>query len=91
MATGYIEMVEACSLTGNSKSTRWRIYAKRSEFLRSERTASGTFFKPYRIRIDAFYPLLLLVFSSFEKRRSPQLGPQTHFAENLSDFESVKL
>lgn len=46
---------------------------------------------PYRIRIDAFYPLLLLVFSSFEKRRSPQLGPQTHFAENLSDFESVEL
>ncbi len=46
---------------------------------------------PYRIRIDDLFPLLLLVFYLFEKRRSPQLGPQAHFAENLSDFESEEL
>ncbi len=42
---------------------------------------------PYRIRIAPLKPLLLLIFSLFEKRRSPQLGPQSYFAENISDFE----
>lgn len=39
---------------------------------------------PYRIRIASLKPLLLLIFSLFEKRRSPQLGPQTHFAGIVS-------
>lgn len=43
---------------------------------------------PYRIRIKATYPLLLQHFYLFEKRRSPQLGPQSFFAENISGFES---
>ncbi|CAI1540993.1 Uncharacterised protein [Serratia fonticola] len=39
---------------------------------------------PYRIRTALLKPLLLLVFSLFEKHRSPQLGPQTFFAGIVS-------
>jgi len=42
---------------------------------------------PYRIRIHTIKPLLLQHFPLFEKRRSPQLGPQSYFAENISNFE----
>lgn len=41
----------------------------------------------YRIRIEAFHPLLIMDFSLFEKRRGLQLGPQSYFVENISDFE----
>lgn len=44
---------------------------------------------PCRIRIQTTFPLLLHHFSLFEKHRGPRLGPQTHFAENISDFEPV--
>ena len=43
---------------------------------------------PYRIRSTTLYTLLPLVFLVFEKRRGPQLGPQTCFAENINVFES---
>lgn len=42
---------------------------------------------PYRIRTHTIKPLLLKNFSLFEKRRSPQLGPQSYFAKNICDFE----
>ncbi|WP_437887047.1 helix-turn-helix transcriptional regulator [Phytobacter sp. V91] len=43
MPTRYINMKSMCELTGKSKPTLWRMYAKRGEFPKPERTASGTF------------------------------------------------
>ena len=43
MATRYINMKEMCELTGKSKPTLWRMYTKRGEFPKPERTASGIF------------------------------------------------
>jgi predicted DNA-binding transcriptional regulator AlpA len=36
-------MKEMCKLTGKSKPTLWRIYAKRKEFPIPEKTPSGIF------------------------------------------------
>lgn len=41
--TRYIKMKEMISLTGKSKPTLWRMYAKRNEFPKPERTKGGTF------------------------------------------------
>ncbi|WP_038223827.1 helix-turn-helix transcriptional regulator [Xenorhabdus bovienii] len=43
MATRYIKYKEMMELTGTSKPTLWRMYAKRNEFPKPERTASGIF------------------------------------------------
>ncbi|EDU9246504.1 AlpA family phage regulatory protein [Salmonella enterica] len=43
MATRYIGMKEMCTLTGKSKPTLWRMYAKRKEFPKPEKTPSGIF------------------------------------------------
>ncbi|EAX5088106.1 AlpA family phage regulatory protein [Salmonella enterica] len=43
MATRYIGMKEMCTLTGKSKPTLWRMYAKRKEFPKPEETPSGIF------------------------------------------------
>ncbi len=41
--TRYIKWKEMIRLTGKSKPTIWRMYAKRNEFPRPERTKGGTF------------------------------------------------
>ena len=41
--TRYIKWKEMIQLTGKSKPTIWRMYAKRNEFPKSERTKGGTF------------------------------------------------
>ena len=41
--TRYIKMKERIRLTGKSKSTLWRMYAKRTEFPKPEKTKGGTF------------------------------------------------
>ncbi|EEI2803575.1 AlpA family phage regulatory protein [Salmonella enterica] len=43
MATRYIGMKEMCTLTGKSKPTLWRMYAKRKEFPKPAKTPSGIF------------------------------------------------
>lgn len=43
MATRYIGYPEMIRLTGKSKPTLWRMYAKKKEFPKPERTPSGTF------------------------------------------------
>ena len=43
MATRYIGMKEMCKLTGKSKPTLWRMYTKRKEFPKPEKTPSGIF------------------------------------------------
>lgn len=43
MATRYIGIKEMCKLTGKSKPTLWRMYAKRKEFPAPEKTPSGIF------------------------------------------------
>ncbi|TDB42062.1 helix-turn-helix transcriptional regulator [Photorhabdus luminescens] len=43
MATRYIGYAEMVKLTGKSKPTLWRMYAKRNEFPKPERTPSGIF------------------------------------------------
>ncbi|MBD1227713.1 helix-turn-helix transcriptional regulator [Xenorhabdus griffiniae] len=43
MATRYIDYKEMQKLTGKSKSTLWRMYAKRNEFPKPDRTKSGVF------------------------------------------------
>ena len=43
MATRYIGMKEMCERTGKSKPTLWRMYAKRKEFPKPEKTPSGIF------------------------------------------------
>ncbi|EHV3411442.1 AlpA family phage regulatory protein [Salmonella enterica] len=43
MATRFIGIKEMCKLTGKSKPTLWRMYAKRKEFPAPVRTQSGSF------------------------------------------------
>lgn len=43
MATRFIGIKEMCKLTGKSKPTLWRMYAKRKEFPTPVRTQSGLF------------------------------------------------
>lgn len=39
----YIKMKEMVQLTGKSKTTLWRMYAKRKEFPKPQKTKGGTF------------------------------------------------
>ncbi|OCA55180.1 AlpA family transcriptional regulator [Photorhabdus namnaonensis] len=43
MATRYIGLKEMCKLTGKSHPTLWRMWAKRKEFPKPEKTPGGTF------------------------------------------------
>ncbi|HEN3403467.1 TPA: AlpA family phage regulatory protein [Yersinia enterocolitica] len=43
MATRYIKWPEMLLLTGKSRPTIWRMYSKRNEFPKPERTKSGIF------------------------------------------------
>ncbi|CDH22796.1 helix-turn-helix transcriptional regulator [Xenorhabdus bovienii] len=43
MAIRYIKREEMQRLTGKSKTTLWRMYAKRNEFPKPDKTAGGTF------------------------------------------------
>ncbi|MDE9566271.1 AlpA family phage regulatory protein [Xenorhabdus bovienii] len=43
MAIRYIKREEMQKLTGKSKTTLWRMYAKRNEFPKPDKTAGGTF------------------------------------------------
>nr|WP_050093053.1 AlpA family phage regulatory protein [Yersinia pseudotuberculosis] len=42
-ADGYIKWPEMLLLTGKSRPTIWRMYSKRNEFPKPERTKSGMF------------------------------------------------